>query len=304
VHLPSRSNTSPLYTCHWSHPFYYCFLYSLCFELHCNRRPVGQFVLVSGSFWSRWPDFKSLWMIITFFLLQVGRPLWREDGSVICSAITHWLESYRTHNHTLLSHLRLPQPGELGPHIHIPRNRAAQLHLQALGLLVLWSSSSSYITSDGQSASSSLCFKLKSNLYYDRRPVGQSVLVSGTHLAPTNNFSPYLFKYFRQLLVCWCGEPSLTRSLVCRFHFLLGIANATFLSSKSHGTHEHILLSLFLRLPQPGGPGSCIYLPQELGSPVTLRNWVNNINKPLHSNRQLQDTIHAGDSNTCKCRLC
>jgi hypothetical protein len=27
-------------------------------------------------------------------------------------------------------------------------------------------------------------------------------------------------------------------------------------------------LSLFLRLPQPGGPGSCIYFPQEQGSPV------------------------------------
>jgi hypothetical protein len=29
-------------------------------------------------------------------------------------------------------------------------------------------------------------------------------------------------------------------------------------------------LSLFLRLPQPGGPGSCIYFPQEQGSQVIL----------------------------------
>jgi hypothetical protein len=36
----------------------------------------------------------------------LGRPLW-EDGSVICSAIRQWSESRRTHNHTLLSHLRL-----------------------------------------------------------------------------------------------------------------------------------------------------------------------------------------------------
>jgi hypothetical protein len=34
------------------------------------------------------------------------------------------------------------------------------------------------------------------------------------------------------------------------------------------GTHEHILLSLFWRLPQPGGSGSCIYFPQDEGSPV------------------------------------
>jgi hypothetical protein len=30
----------------------------------------------------------------------------------------------------------------------------------------------------------------------------------------------------------------------------------------------HILLSLFLRLPQPVEPGSCIYIPMEQGSPV------------------------------------
>jgi hypothetical protein len=43
-------------------------------------------------------------------LVSVGRPLWREDGSAICIAITQWSESHRTPNHTLLSHLRLPQP--------------------------------------------------------------------------------------------------------------------------------------------------------------------------------------------------
>jgi hypothetical protein len=41
---------------------------------------------------------------LLFFL---GRPLWREDGSVICNAICQWSESPRTHNHTLLSNLRL-----------------------------------------------------------------------------------------------------------------------------------------------------------------------------------------------------
>jgi hypothetical protein len=36
-------------------------------------------------------------------LLVLGRPLWREDGSVICSAMCR----RRTHNRALLSHLRL-----------------------------------------------------------------------------------------------------------------------------------------------------------------------------------------------------
>jgi hypothetical protein len=50
--------------------------------------------------------------------------------------------------------------------------------------------------------------------------------------------------------------------------FLLGIAREAFLRSVSHGTHEHILLSLFLRLPEPKGPDTCIYFPQEQDSPV------------------------------------
>jgi hypothetical protein len=58
------------------------------------------------------------------------------------------------------------------------------------------------------------------------------------------------------------------RSRVYTFQFLPGIARAAFLRSESHGTHGHTLLSLFLRLPQPGGLGSCIYFPQEQGSPI------------------------------------
>jgi hypothetical protein len=38
---------------------------------------------------------------------SMGRPLWREDGSVSCSTICQWSKSRRTHNHTLLSRQRL-----------------------------------------------------------------------------------------------------------------------------------------------------------------------------------------------------
>jgi hypothetical protein len=51
---------------------------------------------------------------------------------------------------------------------------------------------------------------------------------------------------FRQLRIWWWGAPSLTRSLVCSFQFLLGIASADFLRSECYGTHEHILLPPFL----------------------------------------------------------
>jgi hypothetical protein len=40
-------------------------------------------------------------------LLVLGRPLWRQVGSVICSEICQWSESRSAHNHTSLSHLRL-----------------------------------------------------------------------------------------------------------------------------------------------------------------------------------------------------
>jgi hypothetical protein len=57
-------------------------------------------------------------------LVSMGRPLWREDGSAICSVITQWSESLRTRNHTLLSHLRPPQPGGPGSRIYIPQEQS------------------------------------------------------------------------------------------------------------------------------------------------------------------------------------
>jgi hypothetical protein len=57
------------------------------------------------------------------------------------------------------------------------------------------------------------------------------------------------FIIVRQLRIQWYGTPSLTRSRVCSFHFLLWIASTAFLRPECHRTHEHILLSLLLRLP-------------------------------------------------------
>jgi hypothetical protein len=56
-------------------------------------------------------------------LVSVGRPLWSEDGSAICSVITQWSKSRRTRNHTLLSHLRLLQPGGSGSRIYNPQEQ-------------------------------------------------------------------------------------------------------------------------------------------------------------------------------------
>jgi hypothetical protein len=74
---------------------------------------------------------------------------------------------------------------------------------------------------------------------------------------------------FRQLRLCYFVAPSLTRGRVCNLivQLLLGLARTVTLGSKSLRAHGHILLS-HLRLPQPGGPGSRIYILQEHGGPV------------------------------------
>jgi hypothetical protein len=61
--------------------------------------------------WDLQPDITSCWNVTVW------------NGSAICSVITQWSESLRTHNHTLLSYLRLPQPGGPGSHIYIPQER-------------------------------------------------------------------------------------------------------------------------------------------------------------------------------------
>jgi hypothetical protein len=59
------------------------------------------------------------------------------------------------------------------------------------------------------------------------------------------------------------------RGWVCNLivQLLLDLPRAVTLGSKSHRTHDRILLS-HLRLLQPGGPGPRIYIPQEQGGPV------------------------------------
>jgi hypothetical protein len=75
----------------------------------------------------------------------------------------------------------LPQPGEPGQRMYIPQKQGGPLQSQ------------SQFTTDGQSVNQyvlvpSLRGFRQIKLYYDCRSVGQSVLVSGTHLGPATNF--------------------------------------------------------------------------------------------------------------------
>jgi hypothetical protein len=84
--------------------------------------------------------------------------------------------------------------------------------------------------------------KSESKLNYDWWSISQSVLVSGTHLEPVNNFPLFLI-IFRQLWVCWCRVPSLMGGQVCSFQLSLGLIQVVFFGSDSRRTHDSILLS-------------------------------------------------------------
>jgi hypothetical protein len=57
------------------------------------------------------------------------------------------------------------------------------------------------------------------------------------------------------------------RERVCHLQLLLVLASAVILGSESLGIYDHTLLSQ-IGDPQPGGPGPCIYIPQEQGGLV------------------------------------
>jgi hypothetical protein len=97
---------------------------------------VSQYVLVSSPLWTLWSDITSCLKVSVLFLL--GRPLWREDGSAVCSLITHWSESRKTRSHTLLSHLRLPQPGGPGSRIYIPLEQGGPVIPPGTGFKGMW----------------------------------------------------------------------------------------------------------------------------------------------------------------------
>jgi hypothetical protein len=64
---------------------------------------------------------------------------------------------------------------------------------------------------------------------------------------------------------CIFFSPTLVYNLLVQL--LLGFARAVTHGSKFRRTHDHTLLS-HLRLPQLGGSGPRIYIPQEQGGPV------------------------------------
>jgi hypothetical protein len=105
------------------------------------------------------------------------------------------------------------------------------------------------LTRDDNHLSSNYYVKVKSNLCYDPRSVGQSVLVSCSVWGPKTKF----FVTVRQLRVCRCGAPSRQRRRVCHLQLLLALANTFILGSETRGTHDYILLSQIRDSPNMEG---------------------------------------------------
>jgi hypothetical protein len=98
-----------------------------------------------------------------------------------------------------------------------------------------------------------MCVLSRSHFTTDGQSVSQYVLV----LSPLWDLWPDIT--VRMLLSCFCGALFLTRM---DLQFAVQSLNGP------SSTEPVTVLYSHLRLPQPKGPGSCIYIPQENGGPV------------------------------------
>jgi hypothetical protein len=174
-------------------------------------------------------QFQILLLPGSFGFVDVGPLLWWEDGCAAYSCC--WFSPMQSSTLTEVSvSVQLEhwqKPAAIVSYTPVLSSEKAS-HINKWSALTQ-SESQSYIMTNSQSASLSWC----QTTIWDSRLI--FILLS--------------LIIFRQLQICWCGAPSLMRSRVCSFQFLLGITSTVFLGSESHGTHEHILLSLFLRPP-------------------------------------------------------
>jgi hypothetical protein len=105
-------------------------------EVDVEVANVGQSASLSrcrAPIWNSWPDFSFL--PDKFGFLEVGHPLWWEDGSVIYSFNCFWAFTGQSLGGSSPAELgpyftlslRLPQPGEPGPRIYIPQEQGGPI---------------------------------------------------------------------------------------------------------------------------------------------------------------------------------
>jgi hypothetical protein len=191
--------------------------------------------------------------------LDAGHPLWQ---LLLClaRAVTLRSKSHRTHYLILLSFETTPTWKAKSPYLCHPGSGwpsytsrhwvpfSSPLRLAGLRWTLCGRAKCLMIIMGLEPKNS------KFKLYYNWRSVGQSVLVSGTHLGPMTKFSPF----FDAVHPPWRGQ-------VCSFQLLLGLVSCC--SGLSPTRLTIIIYCLNVEAPQPAGPGSCIYIPQAWGLP-------------------------------------
>jgi hypothetical protein len=116
-------------------------------------------------------------------------------------------------------------------------------------------------------------FHSKSKSHYDRQSVGQSVLVSGTHLGPATNFTFSFIFFLRQLWVCNFVAPSLTRGRVSNF------LNNCFWAFPEQSLFVEVLqnsrpyFTVSSGTPPTWRARSGIYIPQERSISIVWKNY-------------------------------
>jgi hypothetical protein len=125
---------------------------------------------------------------------------------------------------------------------------------------------------------------LKLKLVHDRTSVGQCVLVSGLPSWTYGHIFLVCLIIVGILMLSTLSDERMGLYCTVLVPLLLSLNRAVTLGSKSCRTHDHILLS-HLRLPQPGVPSPCIYIPEKQGSPVIPRA----LGSPFASSYNSQD---------------
>jgi hypothetical protein len=140
----------------------------------------------------------------------------------------------------------------------------------AIWYCVAWSNATSVshgtgneISEERSSKTRTRCSKVKDIL---QPTVSRPVHLAVRHPSGArNHWSSFLTIFLDSDL---SGVPSLTRSRVYSFQFYLLSPPQSFLGLSPTGFMNIFFYFYFWDSPQPGGPGSCIYFPQEQGSPV------------------------------------